>query len=290
MSKRSTFSLGARSSDRKSTADGNAAKPSGNDAESLMKIDEDLRMIEKTGFWTPEIRSDPKTIPIPKLHEFHKPTSPWIELPRPSDKERKSVVQSFPNETFQLVLNIEQCMFVAGQDNFVELYVSLYDADQKKWITEEYCVCLTPHGFPVNGQLDSTQCLFKNLKREEIEGNVYIVVKIIRFGDMALSESTATTSTSASKNRNRPRYRRPFAMGVISLKEQREYMLKAYGMEKAPKTTVLILAQFFALEEKPIFLSCMITLLKIESVITLRLPVVLELHSNSLYFREPLIQ
>ena len=54
---------------------------------------------------------------------------------------------------------------------------------------EEYCQRLTPNMFPVNGSVDACMCMFKNLKKDEIEGDTYIVVRIVRHGCVLIEEN-----------------------------------------------------------------------------------------------------
>ena len=65
-------------------------------------------------------------------------------------------------------------------------------------MSEEYCQRLTPNSFPVNGAVGACVCMFKNLKKDEIEGDTYIVVRVIRHGDMILDENERSRGTSSN--------------------------------------------------------------------------------------------
>lgn len=191
-----------------------------------LEIHEQMANVHRHGYYKPNLLDDPKSVSVFELANRHKESSTWIEISRPNAEQRKSMVQQFPDEMFHLILDVQQCMFRAGEDNFVELLWSLYDYEQDKYLSEEYCARLTPNGFPVNGAVDSTMCMFKNLKKNEIEGSVYIIVKVVRWGDMKLEEDNKNKNNNTNK-RSKPRYRRPFAVGVLSLQEQRSALLSS---------------------------------------------------------------
>jgi len=196
-------------------------------------------LIQEKGYWVPD-EEDPKSLTIAALHEKHKGSSPWLECVRPDSETRKSMVQQYPSGTlFQLIVDVQMIMFRAGVDNQSELYFSLYDADFDRWLTEEYCARITPNGFPVNGKPESLKCLFKNLKKAELEGNVHMVVRVVRYGDMQLGEGV--NATSSKKKETRPKYRRPYAMAVMSLREQRESLLKSLheGVAQKPDPVMI---------------------------------------------------
>eukprot|EP00494_Astrolonche_serrata_P017451 UN17635 len=110
------FSLGANKEkrERKVTA--------GSNLMDEVEIQTALSEIERNGFWSPEpATNNVKTLSPNELHSLHKQSSEWIECKRPDAETRKSIIKTFPDESFQLYFCVTAAMFKAGEDNYTEL-------------------------------------------------------------------------------------------------------------------------------------------------------------------------
>lgn len=70
-----------------------------------------------------------------------------------------------------------------------ELYFSLYNKADKRFISEEYCLILNHYGSPARDseqRLGRLRTLFTDLKVEDLAPNTYLVCKIIRNGAMKM--------------------------------------------------------------------------------------------------------
>lgn len=82
-----------------------------------------------------------------------------------------------------------------------ELYFSLYNKADKRFISEEYCLILNHYGSPArdsNQRLGRLRTLFTDLKVEDLAPNTYLVCKIIRNGAMKMRSDNGMRPASLS--------------------------------------------------------------------------------------------
>lgn len=82
-----------------------------------------------------------------------------------------------------------------------ELYFSLYNKTDKRFISEEYCLILNHYGSPARDseqRLGRLRTLFTDLKVEDLAPNTYLVCKIIRNGAMKMRSDNGMPLASLS--------------------------------------------------------------------------------------------
>ncbi|SOV06607.1 related to dedicator of cytokinesis protein 3 [Ustilago sp. UG-2017a] len=132
----------------------------------------------------------------------------------------------------------------------VELYFSLYNRAESRFLTEEFCVILNHRGVPVKdsgGQLGKMRALFTELSASDMQG-LNIVCRIVRNGGMRVGDIKATPLGAAGQDQlydrpnsfadpsigNTPSYRakrmtgdhsfrRPFGCAVLELGQHHHF-------------------------------------------------------------------
>ncbi|XP_023241906.1 dedicator of cytokinesis protein 3-like [Centruroides sculpturatus] len=95
-----------------------------------------------------------------------------------------------------------------GED--VEIYFSLYDAQQAEYISERFLVSIAKYGMShFVEKVHNHSTIFMDLGNADLNRDLYIIVHIIRVGRM-LNDSKKSTLHS---------YRRPNGCSVLSIKE-----------------------------------------------------------------------
>nr|XP_022300007.1 dedicator of cytokinesis protein 3-like isoform X2 [Crassostrea virginica] len=103
-----------------------------------------------------------------------------------------------------------------GDDSIV--YLSIYSAKEEKFISEQYEIKLNKNGFPVDVERsDILNSLFTDLSSEDLNKNLFLVVRIYRFGRMLHDHKEHKKPPSSP-------YRRPWGVGVLSVREIQEQM------------------------------------------------------------------
>ncbi|KAL9652523.1 hypothetical protein ABK040_000094 [Willaertia magna] len=158
-----------------------------------------------------------------------------------------------PYGNIHLLLNVEACMFTFGED--AEIYFSIYNYPERRYITEEYMLTVTPQGMPKDIRLiQNSKTLFTDIKEEQYLQELYLVVKIYRKGKMLFDIKSNTKNTSSrivmnSQQQLNPfetedvedesNVRRPFGCTLLPISPQviNEHLLNE--MEFQPGTLVL---------------------------------------------------
>lgn len=81
----------------------------------------------------------------------------------------------------------------------VEMYFSLYSKSDNRFLTEEYCLILNHLGSPARDaeqRLGKLRTLFIDLKGEEVNGQIFVVCRMVRNG--ALKSKLEVSSSSSS--------------------------------------------------------------------------------------------
>ncbi|XP_060079192.1 dedicator of cytokinesis protein 4-like [Ylistrum balloti] len=93
------------------------------------------------------------------------------------------------------------------------LYLSVYNARERKFISEQFEVCVSKNGFPQDpDKVNGYYGLFSDLSSEDLNKTLFLVIKIYRCGKML--------ATTQQKGAGRT-YRRPFGVGVMKVEEVR---------------------------------------------------------------------
>jgi len=109
---------------------------------------------------------------------------------------------------FQLFLDVKMCIFAVGEDT--ELFFTLWNDAQKKFVTEDYMLRITAAGMPVNLKiLNKMMTIFKDLEPKDFVGGLYLVCRIYRSGRLV---------QDPKKKKPPPNlYRRPFGAAAFNL-------------------------------------------------------------------------
>lgn len=99
--------------------------------------------------------------------------------------QRVRMRHELPRGNVQLLLNVEACMFTFGEE--AELFFSVYNYTEKRYITEDYAFTVTSLGMPRDIRLiTNCKALFTDIPESQYLQELYLVVKIYRKGKMLL--------------------------------------------------------------------------------------------------------
>ncbi|XP_060738039.1 dedicator of cytokinesis protein 3-like [Tachysurus vachellii] len=129
-----------------------------------------------------------------------------------------------------LFLNLKNFTYNSINED-VEVFFSLYDARENKWISERFLVKLNKNGGPQNPEKVDRLCtLFMDLSTKDLKKELYIVAHVIRTGRMLLNDS--------KKGPPHVQYRRPYGCAALAMtdvfssitdpKEEKDFVLKIY--------------------------------------------------------------
>ncbi len=102
-----------------------------------------------------------------------------------------------------------------------ELFFSLYNQAENRFITEEFCLILNHLGSPARDseqRLDRLRTLFIDLKPEELGSSVYLVCKLVRNGALKMRNDHLSGTLDSSNRQNGASSRRlaPYSeMGTL---------------------------------------------------------------------------
>ncbi|XP_073238831.1 dedicator of cytokinesis protein 1-like [Porites lutea] len=149
---------------------------------------------------------DPDSTGVIELYRRHVTTSNRIKTTSRIETPKKEVAFY---TTHSVYANIK--LVVCNTTDDAQVFLSLYDAKEERFISEQYLVAWDRKGMPKDiDRLNNLTVLFtdlgaKDLKREQ----VYIVCQIVRVGRMDIKE---TDSKKLTHN-----LRRPFGIGLFSI-------------------------------------------------------------------------
>ena len=103
----------------------------------------------------------------------------------------------------------------------------------KKFITEEYCVSLTPNNFPTSGILaDDVKVLFKNLPYSLLSQNLFIICRIYRVGSMDASDVTKPIDARKQSKQNIKPIMKPYGCTIFPLHSSMNDLINNLAEEK----------------------------------------------------------
>lgn len=89
-----------------------------------------------------------------------------------------------------------------ASEETAELYFSLYNSAEVRFVTEEYCVILNHLGTPARdseNRLGKLRTLFTDLQAADLSSSVYIVCRIVRNGAMKMKADTLSPGTELGR-------------------------------------------------------------------------------------------
>eukprot|EP01119_Soliformovum_irregulare_P019984 TRINITY_DN6420_c0_g1_i1.p1 TRINITY_DN6420_c0_g1~~TRINITY_DN6420_c0_g1_i1.p1 ORF type:complete len:1484 (+),score=565.54 TRINITY_DN6420_c0_g1_i1:731-5182(+) len=121
--------------------------------------------------------------------------------------------ESESSKTYQIVLDVKVFMCSSGEPS--ELYISLYNMDQKKFISEELRLLLTAQGMPQDvTKINNMKVIFKDVTPVDMSSELYVVCKVLRRGKIVLDPK--------AKAKKGAEYKRPFACAVLKLNSDKK--------------------------------------------------------------------
>eukprot|EP01132_Coremiostelium_polycephalum_P004848 gene4848-6043_t len=128
------------------------------------------------------------------------------------DTSETSSTTSLLNNSYQphhIFLDLKIFMCSVGEQT--ELYFSIYNRTESKFITEEYQVGLTAQGMPHDiDKIGKLSTLFIDISKKELQSDLYLVCRLIRKGKMLYDSNKKSGSIF---------YRRPFGCAVLRIED-----------------------------------------------------------------------
>lgn len=109
-----------------------------------------------------------------------------------------------------LLVNFKSFPCSVNED--LELYFSIYDAKDSKFISERFLVKLTHQGMPKTMEkLNNCYGLFTDLSSNDMEKDLWLVIQIYRIGKMLINET--------SKKAMNQKFKRPYGVAACSFRD-----------------------------------------------------------------------
>jgi dedicator of cytokinesis protein 3 len=88
---------------------------------------------------------------------------------------------------------------IAAPGELVELYFSLFNKSESRYVTEEFCLVLNHNGAPAReseGRFGQMRTLFRDLSQHDVADQLYLVCRIVKNGAVkgGMTSSSSTTS------------------------------------------------------------------------------------------------
>lgn len=102
---------------------------------------------------------------------------------------------------YHLYFDLKACVaHICQPGEFTELYFSLYNHADNKFLTEEYLVVLNYNGMPKDeGRIGKLNTLFTQISNHDLNKDIYLVCRIVRMGSMKLSDKDHVSSLSGGQ-------------------------------------------------------------------------------------------
>ncbi|CAB3995598.1 dedicator of cytokinesis 1-like, partial [Paramuricea clavata] len=117
--------------------------------------------------------------------------------------------------------------FVCNIEDNLEVYFSLFDGDNERFLSDRFVMYLDKEVLPdvaENLSSEKTKTLFTDLGRKTFAKELFIVCQVIRTGHMHTELSP--------KKKHSPNFRRPFACGVFSVQENIDHDDDHFGEDR----------------------------------------------------------
>ncbi|XP_033744691.1 dedicator of cytokinesis protein 4-like isoform X3 [Pecten maximus] len=174
---------------------------------------------------------DPDRYSVTGLYRLHTKSSDNTTSDMPK-KRISSESQSMRGDGKSEGMNHLLVNFKSSQCAIMEesvLYMSVYNARERKFISEQFEVCVNKNGLAQDtDKLNGYYGLFSDLSSEDLNKSLFLVIKIYRCGKML--------ATTQQKGAGRT-YRRPFGVGVLKVEEVRHMSCTEKEYESMIKVT-----------------------------------------------------
>lgn len=156
-------------------------------------------------------------------------------------KEKSGVIRKGDKNPVgtHLYFDLKACVAsICGNGETAELYFSLYNGSEKRFISEDYLVTLTYNGMPKDiEKIGSMNTVFADLSKRDLtpSSSLFLVCKIIRNGRILLGNGNTQTVDDQISNKSAFTYfRRPFGWALLDvsayLQETGNYKEKEFTM------------------------------------------------------------
>ncbi|KAH8549128.1 hypothetical protein BGW37DRAFT_121469 [Umbelopsis sp. PMI_123] len=166
---------------------------------------------------TTSLLSSPATIKLPspsiaallpnstsglaELTENMQPASPSVIHP-PSP-----LILNSPNSTakgakfYHLYFDLKACVaHICQPGEYTELYFSLYNRLDEKFLTEEFLVVMNYNGMPKDeSRIGKLNTLFTQISNHDLNKDIYLICRIVRMGSMKMSDKDHVSSLSGGQ-------------------------------------------------------------------------------------------
>ncbi|GAA5856905.1 hypothetical protein JCM8547_008456 [Rhodosporidiobolus lusitaniae] len=95
---------------------------------------------------------------------------------------------------------------IAAPGEFVELYFSLFNKSEARYVSEDYCLVLNSNGAPAKeaeGRFGDMRTLFRDLSQHDVTDQLYLVCRTIKNGAIKSSGSISYSTSMSSPNGSR---------------------------------------------------------------------------------------
>ncbi|XP_050437512.1 dedicator of cytokinesis protein 3 isoform X2 [Adelges cooleyi] len=160
---------------------------------------------------------DPATMSAVELYKVHVKSSDNIQgVSARGTIRRPKVVSKI--QTRHLFMCMRDFGYHVGEET--EVYFSLYDAKNFKYISERFSVKISKEGFSNYIEKLHNNCtIFTDLGLQDMSRDLYIVAQVMRIGKMVYSESSKKMSITSSMPPPASHFKRPLGVAVLSIGE-----------------------------------------------------------------------
>ncbi|XP_069142265.1 dedicator of cytokinesis protein 4-like [Argopecten irradians] len=178
---------------------------------------------------------DPDRYSVTGLYRLHTKSS---SNTTPDMPKKRSSAESYRGDGKCVGMNHLLVNFKSSQCAIMEesvLYLSVYNARERKFISEQFEVCVNKNGLAQDqDKLSGYYGLFSDLSSEDLNKSLFLVIKIYRCGKML----------AAAQQRGVGRtYRRPFGVGVMKVEEVKHMASTEKEYETMMKVTSCVDAE-----------------------------------------------
>ncbi|XP_021369195.1 dedicator of cytokinesis protein 4-like isoform X3 [Mizuhopecten yessoensis] len=171
---------------------------------------------------------DPDQYSVTGLYRLHAKSASNTTSNMPKKRSSNEATGMRGEGLYHLLINFRSSQCAIMEESV--LYLSVYNARERKFISEQFEVCVNKNGLAQDtDKLDNGYYgLFTDLSSEDLNKTLFIVIKIYRCGKML--------ATTQQKGAGRT-YRRPFGVGILKVEEVRHMSSTEKEYETMMKVT-----------------------------------------------------
>lgn len=140
----------------------------------------------------------------PAVHTPNPNHSPVVPLASPDLRENLSALPATSSSSgakFHHIFLDVRTVFanIAAPGELVELYFSLFNKSESRYVTEEFCLIFNHNGAPAReseGRFGQMQTLFRDLSQHDVADQIYLVCRIVKNGAVKAGVASSSSSTT----------------------------------------------------------------------------------------------